>query len=137
MPYKDKAARRANYIANKEKVKVQTKAYRAANEEKVKAWGKAWHAENRKRILDYDRKRHLKQKYGLTLEGYAQIFETQDGRCKICGRKPGKKMLAVDHCHKTLKIRGLLCGNCNQGLGNFKDDLSLLLKAAAYLEEHA
>jgi hypothetical protein len=46
------------------------------------------------------------------------------------------KELAIDHCHKTGKIRGLLCKNCNQGLGQFKDNIDLLLSAAKYLYEN-
>lgn len=78
-------------------------------------------------------------KYGLTNEEYKKMYNDQKGVCKICGKnnntKEGKaKRLCVDHCHKTNTIRGLLCDNCNIGLGNFKDDVELLEKAINYLK---
>jgi hypothetical protein len=63
---------------------------------------------------------------------------SQNGVCAICGSPPtgtrSHGLLAIDHCHDTLKIRGLLCNNCNNGLGRFKDNPDSLRKAADYLE---
>jgi len=60
----------------------------------------------------------------------------QRGVCAICGRagSPERGILDVDHCHDTGVVRGLLCTLCNRGLGQFKDDLGLVEKAAAYLK---
>jgi hypothetical protein len=57
-------------------------------------------------------------------------------KCAICGasHSENRKGLALDHCHNTGKIRGYLCQACNLGLGNFKDDKSLLLRAIEYLK---
>lgn len=63
------------------------------------------------------RKYALKSTYGITEEQYLQLLAEQNGGCAICGKPPGKRQLAVDHCHKTGVIRGLLCGRCNLGLG--------------------
>lgn len=79
------------------------------------------------------KKRHLKSKYGITLEYYDELYALQQGLCKICGGHEG--VLAVDHCHKTNVVRGLLCSNCNIGLGNFKDNSQLLGRAILYLRE--
>jgi hypothetical protein len=68
---------------------------------------------------------------------YDQMVAEQDGRCLICGAKPGRIALAVDHDHETGRVRGLLCRSCNQGLGHFRDDPDLLRSAAAYLERGA
>lgn len=98
--------------------------------------------ENRKKYYDSpegvisSRRAHLKRKYNITLEEYNQMSESQDNKCKICGQEnmDGRyEVLAVDHCHTTGKIRGLLCGNCNLALGNFKDDIQLLKNAIIYL----
>jgi hypothetical protein len=77
--------------------------------------------------------------HGISLEDYERLFNHQGGLCAICGRSEkakihGKiKSLAVDHCHTTGKIRGLLCHRCNLGLGWFDDNVLLLRHAATYL----
>ena len=57
----------------------------------------------------------------------------QDGRCFICGQIPSSRGLLLDHDHETGKMRALLCHNCNGGLGFFRDDPELLVKAAGYV----
>ncbi len=61
------------------------------------------------------RAQRLQKKYGITVEQFDRMMKRQDGRCAICGRepKPGKR-LAVDHDHKTHRVRGLLCFTCNR-----------------------
>jgi len=84
-----------------------------------------------------ERANNLKRMFGMSLETYDEKLKAQGGVCAICGGlcKSGKR-LAVDHNHTTGKIRDLLCGNCNGGLGKFLDNPELLLKAADYLKEH-
>lgn len=72
-------------------------------------------------------------KFGITLEQHQEMLDQQGHVCAICGGIDNNKRLAVDHCHTTSEIRGLLCSKCNQGLGLFKDDPALLAKAAEYL----
>lgn len=77
--------------------------------------------------------------YGLTPEQYDTLLAAQDGRCAICGSPdwPGGRKTGsphVDHGHGTNVVRGLLCGNCNTGLGYFGDDPARLRAAADYLE---
>jgi hypothetical protein len=81
------------------------------------------------------RNRHYLKRYGISLEHYNTLLQNQNNECKICKTKNGthNKRLAVDHCHKTGGIRGLLCLNCNQGLGKFKDNIELLDVAREYL----
>jgi len=81
------------------------------------------------------RNSHLKSKYGIDLVEYNQMFAKQDGRCAICGRHQSefKHSLAVDHCHETGEVRGLLCSTCNRGIGYLQDDASVVLRAASYL----
>lgn len=74
------------------------------------------------------------RKYGLSPAVYEQMLEMQLGGCAICGGKcPTGKLLSVDHDHKSGINRGLLCANCNNGLGRFKDDTRLLKAAIDYL----
>ena len=89
------------------------------------------------------RQNNLLNNYGITEVEYELMLKLQNGVCKICGqpettrgRNSKIKKLAVDHCHMTCKIRGLLCDNCNQMLGKVKDNPEILRKAAEYLEKH-
>jgi hypothetical protein len=77
------------------------------------------------------RRWHLKAKYGLTLEEYETMRVEQDGKCAIC--ESGTLQLVVDHCHKTGRVRGLLCVSCNASLGLLRDDPEVILRAAQYL----
>jgi hypothetical protein len=81
---------------------------------------------------EYRRKWALRSRYGLTVEQYQEMFSSQGGVCAIC-RKPSKRTLNVDHCHKTKEIRGLLCDGCNVGLSNFRDNINSLSRAREYL----
>lgn len=76
--------------------------------------------------------------FGISADEYMKMFSKQDGKCAICGTPNGvyKKSLAVDHCHKTQKIRGLLCLKCNHALGQMGDSIDLLRRAISYLEEY-
>ena len=81
------------------------------------------------------RNRTLKHRYGITSEDYNEMFAEQEGKCAICGRHQSEfdEALHVDHDHETDDVRGLLCKGCNYGLGNFQDDVMLLIKAIGYL----
>jgi hypothetical protein len=83
----------------------------------------------------------LRSRYSLTIDDYEEMHTAQGGVCALCtgrqtmvDRKTGApRALAVDHDHQTGAVRGLLCGQCNVGLGMFKDNPDLLEKAAGYL----
>jgi recombination endonuclease VII len=81
---------------------------------------------------DYTRNRisRIKYQYGLTPEGYGDMLRSQESRCAICQRNV---KLDIDHDHVNDRVRGLLCGKCNKGLGLFKDSEHLLSAAIAYL----
>lgn len=80
----------------------------------------------------------LKRRYGITSLQYEEMLKKQDFKCAICGTEKcsSGRNFAVDHCHTTKKIRGLLCSPCNTGIGQLKDDVSLLKKAIEYLEHN-
>lgn len=80
------------------------------------------------------RRAKLKRLFGISPEQYEQMLADQRGVCAICARpSPDGRRLHVDHCHDSLKVRGLLCHDCNRGLGIFKDDPDRLSSAAQYL----
>lgn len=80
----------------------------------------------------------LQYHFGITIEDYEAMAEAQGGVCAICRKTcVTGKSLAVDHCHATHKIRALLCGSCNRGLGMFNDDPDLLGAAVNYLRFHS
>lgn len=96
-------------------------------------------AENPEKVIAdrarWARNARLRQ-YGITQEDYDRLFAEQDGRCAICGTTEAGAwggLLPVDHSHETGEVRGLLCHNCNGGLGQFGDDPDRLIAAAAYL----
>ncbi len=98
---------------------------------------------NRKYRKEYPEKRRatnrtqlLKSRYNMSDEDYDTLHTSQGGVCKICSKPESSGgYLVVDHCHTTGKVRGLLCHNCNKGLGMFKDQASLLNSAINYLNE--
>ena len=81
----------------------------------------------------------LRSAYGLEIQDYAALLFRQEGRCAVCGVAPrhDEPRLCVDHCHRSGKVRGLLCGHCNTAIGKFRDDASRMRRAAAYVEGHA
>jgi hypothetical protein len=98
------------------------------------AYAKEW----RKRNPDKVKNSELKSMFGITLQEYNAMLEQQDNTCAICKNPETDEnvSLAVDHCHTTGKVRGLLCSNCNRGLGLFRDLVGNLENAIKYLEEN-
>lgn len=78
---------------------------------------------------------HLQKNFGISVEQYREMSARQNDVCAICKRPETMKnrSLAVDHCHKTGRIRGLLCGGCNVSLGRVNDDPALLQSMIDYL----
>lgn len=97
---------------------------------------RAWAAANPDDWERTRRRSYLKRKYGITPEEYDSRLDQQGGRCAICRRLPPDSRgfrMHIDHDHQTGKFRGVLCGPCNQGIGNLGDDPERLLAAVAYL----
>lgn len=119
----------------KEEHNAYHRAYYKKNKERVHAKNRKWEASNKERHRQYVNryaKSHARFRLkGITKEIYDAMCLQQQGKCKICLRPHDN--LHIDHCHKTNKVRGLLCGNCNRGLGIFKDSPRTLMRAAAYL----
>lgn len=106
--------------------------------EKLKANQQRWReGMGRDKWLEWNRKNNLKRNYGITYGDVEAQLEAQGGVCAICGSsEPNARWdsFAVDHDHETGELRGLLCGKCNTGIGQFNDDISRLRSAIAYLQ---
>jgi Recombination endonuclease VII len=117
-----------------------TRAWQKSNREKVREWNKNYKrrraAERPEQFRAYERKCRLKRTYGVTLEWVDEQFEKQGGRCAICRGLPGQKGLMIDHCHKSKKVRKLLCSMCNFSLHKLEQDIEWAEKAIAYLKEN-
>lgn len=83
----------------------------------------------------YHRRYALRRKYGMTSDDFWRLVEDQEGRC-TCGRYLDFTNTCVDHCHKTGKVRGLLCTPCNLALGHTGDDPKTLMSLASYVVWH-
>lgn len=109
-----------------------------------------WVTENRDKTAMYEKTylnkepnrradKHLKRMYGITTNDRDKLFEEQGKVCAIC-KSPNpsdKKGWCVDHDHISEKIRGVLCGKCNSGLGYFNENIAILTTAIEYLSKHA
>jgi hypothetical protein len=106
---------------------------------KAKTYCKECCAEKTRNKYDLNKQREylLKKKYGITLQKYNEILHEQNYKCYICQKHEDKldRALAVDHCHDTLIVRGLLCGNCNRFLGQINDSIETAKKMVEYLEQ--
>jgi len=112
-----------------------------ANPEKEREKKRRWRIDNPIKVVEQNRRDNLKR-YGISITEWENLFELQGGLCAICNKsesvslKGQSKRLAVDHCHLTGKIRGLLCDNCNKALGLLEDKFELLDRASKYLQLH-
>jgi len=103
-----------------------------------KAYYKKWVQENKEHYDKTVRSWNFKRDFGITIDDYTKMFNNQNGLCAVCNRSQTNcvKKLAVDHDHKTGKIRALLCANCNLTLGLVHDDPEILKKLISYLENY-
>ena len=106
---------------------------------KLREWQSQYRENNRRALSDGERQR----RFGITPERYSELLESQNGACAICKQpetatRLGKvKALAVDHCHQSGAIRGLLCADCNTGIGKLKENIDIFKSAIQYLEYHS
>ncbi len=140
--YREKNPERVKELARinaaKKTKKPKTEAQRAYHSE----YYKKYYATNRERIRISTRDSQLKCRYGLTVETRDALLTSQNGACPICASEiafpgspsEGKRRAVVDHCHKTGKVRGVLCSEDNAVLGLGGDSVDTLRAAIAYLE---
>jgi len=140
-PSSDHALRLIDRDGIYEKCNVEWKEMTHAKGEDRKKFACEYAREWRINNVDKARDVSLRKTFNITLVQYNEMLENQNHACAICGEKEtvinyknSKKInLSVDHCHTTGKIRGLLCVNCNKGLGHFKDNKAIMEKAILYL----
>lgn len=122
------------------------KLFRIENPDYYKLLNRSWYARNK----DYKNNRikslrndpeyrlnvkltRMERVYGLPREEYFEMLRASQNKCYICGIELNEELLCVDHNHDTDEVRGLLCRDCNFGLGNFKENIKSLYKAIEYL----
>jgi hypothetical protein len=120
---------------------IYSKKWKALNKDKVKSWNavaaKAWRKSNPNLYKGTNLKKYWPNLSGKeSFEAYNKLIDLQHSKCNICQKHQSelKYSLCVDHCHKTNKVRGLLCDNCNQALGLLKDDIESLKRAIKHIE---
>lgn len=134
MPFKN-VEKRKEYV--KKHAQDNPKMYKDAI---LKYQGSEKYKETRKKYYksekykEMTRRGHLRRKYGISLETFHILNESQNGLCKICAKPPGIKGLAVDHNHSTGKVRGLLCYKCNASLGYLHEDISIIESMIKYIK---
>lgn len=102
-----------------------------------------WQENNRERSKESQRRRNLKHRYGIDYSEYEDLLKKQKHKCAICNigendssySKYTRPSFCVDHCHATKKVRGLLCNNCNRGIGLLKENVNTLQEAIRYLND--
>jgi hypothetical protein len=128
----------------KECRRVSFKDWASKNKDRIASHNKANKELRKAYYADPDRKRKyrgdwLLRTYGISHEKYDEMLAAQGGVCAICSqpeRSARNRHLAVDHCHKTGKVRGLLCTNCNRALGLFSESPAVLSFAINYIERN-
>lgn len=125
---------------NREKRRQYAREWAARNQHRLKRYPKKklseMPPEYRARKAEYSKRRHLERKYGITPEIWQEMYDGQGGVCALCqipGRTGKHGKLAVDHCHSTGRVRGLLCAPCNVAVGILGDSPERLERVLAYL----
>lgn len=105
-------------------------AYRANQREKASAW----YHKNKDYVRARNRELMLLRTYGITAADYESLRQKQGGVCAICRKHPDEGVnLAVDHCHESGLVRGLLCDGCNFAIGRLGDNAAGVRRAFGYL----
>jgi len=122
-------ARRKRYEDDSATLDARVRAYQQRPEQVAYRQTAAY----KERVQQYSRRGYLERAYGITLDDFDRILSVQGGRCAVCRTDAPARSWTVDHDHLTGAVRGILCWNCNVGLGHFRDDIVNLIAAADYL----
>lgn len=130
-----RSAEKRSRNKNREVILARTRKWRRQNKEYVKEQRKKWNKANPEKASSYKKAAYFKKTYGIDLEERDRLWTAQSRKCAICAR-PSELPLDMDHDHETGKVRGILCPQCNSGLGMFQDNPDILHDAARYLERY-
>lgn len=128
------------YMRNRHIIIKASSLYRKKHQRKYTLWQIQWNKNHPDSVFNSQ----LKLRWNINLEQYTKLLRKQNGVCAICFKKETTvnrydkskcRRLTIDHCHKTGKIRGLLCNNCNQALGRLNDNRKVLKNAIQYLRK--
>lgn len=138
MPYSKNRIRTCQWCKKNYSLGIESTQHKYCSIECRQKWHyDRWRSNGGKRDPKKSRSYWLNHYYGITIEEYEKIFKKQNYCCEICGIKQIKaKNFHVDHCHKTLKIRSILCNKCNAALGLVNEDINILEKIINYLKKH-
>lgn len=149
-PDKRRNYSRAYYAKNKDAIRERNREYYLANADRMRERGRKWYRANRERAAQKHKEwskrnawrrlgRSRRGRYRITPDQFEELFVSQGRRCAICRiEKPAAKHgWHVDHCHKTQRLRAILCHNCNCGIGHAKESVDILRKMIVYLEHHS
>lgn len=125
-----RSSQKQYYQNNKKAFVDRASGWKKKNPANTRAVNKRWRENNSTKVRDS----YLRRTYGISLADYDALFAAQGGGCAVCGDAP--EPLHVDHCHRTGKVRGLLCSPCNKALGHLNDNPKLLRRAAEYVEKN-
>ena len=128
------------YVKKREAILSQQKERYAEFREDILKKNKEWRNKNPDKLALYYRKKHLGTMYGITIEQFESMWGVQKGRCanykcdEVLNRENGGH--ALDHSHKTGKVRAILCRSCNVALGLMKDDMTKISGLISYIERY-
>lgn len=125
---------------HRDKIREKARLKREENREVYKAYHQNYYftiEKNNPTTIERKNNTRRINKYGVTPEKYQEMLDEQSHVCAICGgTNPDGRQLFIDHCHKTNKVRGLLCTTCNSGIGYLDDSPEMLRRAWQYLCKH-
>ncbi len=124
----ERKARAEHYASDPQKYAAASRKWSRENPEQRNATKRAWYSANK----EHHKKTVRLRMYGLSPDQYQVLWDSQNGKCAICGRITSP--LCVDHDHRSGRVRGLLCKPCNSYLGIISESVEVLSRAVSYLQ---
>jgi hypothetical protein len=131
----NQARKRERYAADPARYIAMVRRWQRANPDRMRTYRNERNA--RPEVKRQQRDMYYRRTYGVSADEVDAMLDAQNGRCAICGERAPDRLASMhlDHDHEHGQLRGLLCLSCNQGLGKFRDDPTVLLRAIVYLRQ--